>query len=205
MIIGLTGGIGSGKSSAALIFERLGIGCVDADRVAREVVEPGEPALAAILDHFGAGILTTDGHLNRAALRDRIFQDDEQRLWLEALLHPAIRQRMQQQLAAFQSPYALLVAPLLFENDLDQGCDESVLIDVSEDIQIRRVIERDGGSEAQARAIIDRQMSRADKRARADHIIDNSGTLAELEAAVVALHHSFMAKLPTQSPPGPTS
>ena len=127
MIIGLTGGIGSGKSAATAIFERLGIGCVDADQVAREVVEPGEPALAAIVEHFGADLLTAEGGLNRALLRERIFKNEQQRLWLEALLHPLIRERMAEQLAAQTSPYAILVAPLLFENDLDKGCEASIL------------------------------------------------------------------------------
>lgn len=194
MIIGLTGGIGSGKSAATAIFQRLGIGCVDADQVAREIVAPGEPALAAIVEHFGAGLLTADGELHRSALRNRIFKDEQQRLWLEALLHPLIRERMKQQLAAQTSPYAILVAPLLFENDLDSGCDASILIDVPEDLQLRRVMARDGGDETQAKAIIARQMSRTEKRQRADYIVDNSGSLAELENALVALHQDFMAK-----------
>lgn len=194
MIIGLTGGIGSGKSAATAIFQRLGIGCVDADQVAREIVVPGEPALAAIVEHLGARLLTADGQLNRSALRNRIFKDEQQRLWLEALLHPLIRERMKQQLAAQTSPYAILVAPLLFENNLDSGCDASILIDVPEDLQLRRVMARDGGDETQAKAIIARQMSRTEKRQRADYIVDNSGSLAELENALVALHQDFMAK-----------
>jgi len=199
MILGLTGGIGSGKSAATAIFERLGIGCVDADQVAREVVAPGEPALAAITEHFGADLLTEDGSLNRAVLRERIFKHEQDRLWLEALLHPLIRERMTEQLSAQTSPYALLVAPLLFENDLDKGCAASILIDVPEDVQLRRVIARDGGDEAQAKAIIARQMSRIEKRRRADYVVDNSGSLAELENQIVALHQQIMAKGPTQS------
>lgn len=198
MIIGLTGGIGSGKSAATAVFERLGIGCVDADQVAREVVEPGEPALAAIAAHFGPQLLTAAGRLDRNALRERIFQNKEERLWLEALLHPLIRDRMARQLAAQTSPYAVLVAPLLFENDLDRGCAASILIDVPEALQLRRVLVRDGGNQAQAQAIIDRQMSREDKRQRATYIIDNSGTLAELDDALVALHRQIMAKGATQ-------
>lgn len=199
MIIGLTGGIGSGKSAATAIFERLGIGCVDADQVAREVVAPGAPALASITEHFGAHLLTEDGQLNRAVLREHIFKNEQDRLWLEALLHPLIRERMTEQLSAQTSPYALLVAPLLFENDLDEGCTASILIDVPEDIQLRRVIARDGGDEVQAKAIIARQMSRTEKRSRADYIIDNSGSLAELENEIVALHQQIMAKPATPS------
>lgn len=199
MIIGVTGGIGSGKSAATEIFQRLGIGCVDADQVAREVVAPGEPALASIADYFGADLLTSDGHLNRAALRQRIFNNEQERLWLEALLHPLINKRMKQQLATQSSPYTILVAPLLFENDLDRDCDASVLIDVPEDLQLQRVMARDGGTKTQAKAIIARQMSLTEKRQRADYIIDNSGSLAELENAIVALHQDFMAKRATQT------
>lgn len=195
MIVGLTGGIGSGKSAASAVFQRLGIGCVDADEVARQVVEPGEPALAAIAKHFGPSVLTADGQLNRAALRQRIFSDDTERRWLEALLHPLIRDRMNDQLAEQSSDYALLIAPLLFENGLDERCDTTVLVDIPESLQVQRVMARDSVDSDQARAIIERQMSRADKRARAAHILDNSGSLAELEAAVVALHQRFMAKL----------
>jgi len=199
MIIGLTGGIGSGKSAATAIFERLDIGCVDADQVARMVVEPGEPALASIVEHFGTDLLTANGQLNRTILRDRIFKNGEDRLWLEALLHPLIRKRMAEQLAAQTSPYALLVAPLLFENDLDKGCEASILIDAPEDVQLQRVLARDGGDEDQAKAIIARQMSRTEKRNRADYVIDNNGSLAELESAIVALHQQIMAKPPTLS------
>lgn len=194
MIVGLTGGIGSGKSAAMRVFESLGIGCVDADRVAREVVKPGRQALEDIKRHFGADVLTPEGELDRGRLRQRIFASKADKQWLESLLHPLIRREMQRQLDAQTSPYRVLVAPLLFENDLDRRCDAAVLIDVPEDIQVERVIARDGATAEQARSIIRQQMSRADKRARATHIVSNTGTLADLEKALLALHHEFMAK-----------
>lgn len=194
MIVGLTGGIGSGKSAAMNVFESLGIGCVDADVVARQVVEPGQPALKAISGYFGKDVLTSDGQLDRPALRTRIFQSPDDKKWLEALLHPLIREEMQRQLRAQQSPYSILVAPLLFENELDKGCDATVLIDAPESVQIERVLARDGGSEEQARAIIRSQMSREEKKELADYVIPNTGTLAELRKQLVALHEQFMAQ-----------
>ena len=194
MIVGLTGGIGSGKSAAMAVFEKLGIGCVDADVVAREVVEPGQPTLASIVAHFGEDVLTEDGLLDRAALRHRIFSDPDEKLWLEGLLHPLIRTEMQRQLAAQSSPYSVLVAPLLFENNLDRECDTSVLIDVPESVQVERVVARDGGSKEQAWAIIRQQMPRKEKLKRADHVVSNTGSLAELESQLVALHERFVAQ-----------
>lgn len=194
MIVGLTGGIGSGKSAAMAVFEKLGIGCVDADVVAREVVEPGQPALSAIAKRFGDAVLTEDGRLDRSALRRRIFSDSDEKRWLEALLHPLIRSEMQRQLTAQSSPYSVLVAPLLFENNLDRECDTSVLIDVPESVQVERVVARDGGSEEQARAIIRQQMPREEKLKRADHVVSNTGSLDDLEAQLVALHERFVAQ-----------
>lgn len=194
MIVGLTGGIGSGKTAAMRIFEGFGIGCVDADVVAREVVEPGTPALQALAERFGREILTADGRLDRASLRQRIFSSEEDKRWLEGLLHPLIREEMQRQLQSISSPYRVLVAPLLFENDLDRQCDTSVLIDVPEDIQIERVVDRDGVDRVQAAAIIRQQMSRTEKLKRADHIVSNTGSLKDLEKQLLALHKEFMAQ-----------
>ena len=194
MIVGLTGGIGSGKSAATRVFESLGVGCVDADVVAREVVEPGQPVLDAIKRRFGEEVLTAEGHLNRPALRNRIFSTPQDKEWLEALLHPLIRERMLHQLHSQVSPYAVLIAPLLFENGLENYCDTTVLIDLPEELQIERVLARDGGSQEQARAIIRSQMAREDKQKRADYVIPNTGTLAELRERLLALHDQFMAQ-----------
>jgi len=196
MIVGLTGGIGSGKSAASRAFESLGIGCVDADLVAREVVAADSAALNSIADRFGPGILTAEGQLNRALLRERIFTSATDKTWLETLLHPLIREKMLGQLARQPSPYSVLIAPLLFENDLDALCDETVLIDVPEPVQRERVMERDGATREQVQRIIDSQMSRAEKQSRATHCIDNTGTLEALEAEVLALHHHFVAQQP---------
>lgn len=194
MIIGLTGGIGSGKSAASRVFESLGIGCVDADVVARDVVAKGSPALSAIAERFGSAILTPEGQLNRALLRERIFTSADDKTWLEALLHPLIREQMLTQLKQQPPPYSVLVAPLLFENGLEVLCDETVLIDVPESVQRQRVTQRDSVDEDQVQRIINSQMSRADKQARATHCIENSGTLAQLERAILALHRHFVAK-----------
>lgn len=194
MIVGLTGGIGSGKSAASRVFESLGIGCVDADVVARDVVAPGEPALNAIAERFGADILTPQGELNRGSLRERIFTSAEDKTWLEALLHPLIREQILTQLTEQPPPYSVLVAPLLFENGLESLCDETVLIDVPASVQRQRVTQRDSVDDSQVQRIIDSQMSRAEKQARATHCIDNTGTLAQLESAVLALHRNFVAK-----------
>lgn len=194
MIVGLTGGIGSGKSAASRVFESLGVGCVDADVVAREVVAKGSPALDAITERFGSELLTPEGQLNRALLRERIFTSAADKTWLESLLHPLIREQMLAQLKQQPPPYSVLVAPLLFENNLDALCDETVLIDVPESVQRQRVTQRDSVDEGQVQRIIDSQMSRADKQARATHCVENTGTLAQLETAILALHRHFVAK-----------
>ena len=196
MIVGLTGGIGSGKSAASRVFESFGIGCVDADVVARDVVAKGTPALKAIAERFGPTILTPEGQLNRTLLRERIFTSAEDKTWLESLLHPLIRAQMLTQLEEQPPPYSVLVAPLLFENNLDTLCDETVLIDVPESVQRQRVTQRDSVNENQVQRIIDSQMSRSDKQARATHCVDNTGTLAQLESAILALHRHFVAKSP---------
>lgn len=196
MIVGLTGGIGSGKSAASRVFESLGIGCVDADVVAREVVAKGSPALDAIAERFGSDILTPEGELNRALLRERIFTSAADKTWLESLLHPLIREQMLTQLKQQPPPYSVLVAPLLFENGLEVLCDETVLIDVPESVQRQRVTQRDSVNADQVQRIIDSQMSRADKQARATHCVENTGTLAQLESAIIALHRHFVAKSP---------
>ncbi len=196
MIVGLTGGIGSGKSAASRVFESLGIGCVDADVVAREVVARGTPALAAIEERFGASLLTAEGQLNRAVLRERIFTSAADKTWLESLLHPLIREQMLAKLKQQPPPYAILVAPLLFENGLEALCDETVLIDVPESVQRQRVTQRDSVDEHQVQRIIDSQMSRADKQAKATHCIENTGSLEQLETDVLALHRHFVAKSP---------
>lgn len=192
LLIGLTGGIGSGKSTVAELFRQLGAGYVDADVVAREVVAPGTPALAAIAAHFGSSLLLADGSLDRNALRQRIFADSAAKTWLEQLLHPAIRQQLFSQLQALTTPYALLVAPLLLENHLDQFCDRICVVDVAEQIQLTRTMARDQNNAEQVKAIMAAQLGRQQKLARADDIIDNNGSLAQLTEQITHLHKKYL-------------
>lgn len=192
LLIGLTGGIGSGKSTAARLFQERGIGCVDADDVARQVVAPGMPALAAIAGHFGPQVIDHCGQLDRSALRQRIFADPAAKQWLEQLLHPAIRQQLFQQLPLLAGPYNILVAPLLLENKLHQYTDRVLLIDVAESTQLQRTQARDQASEAQVKAIIASQFSRQQKRDLADDIVDNNGTLPQLIAQIQQLHEKYL-------------
>ena len=194
MIIGVTGGIASGKSTVALAFAALGIPWVDADDVAREVVEPGEPALAEIVARFGEQVLHSDGRLNRRALREIVFAEPAERRWLEGVTHPRIRQRLIAHLERMQTedaPYVLLVSPLLFESGQSQLVDRCLVVDVPESLQIARTAARDEVGEAQARAIIAAQMSRSERLARADDIIDNSRGEAELIAQVAELDRRY--------------
>ncbi|WP_445428464.1 dephospho-CoA kinase [Alishewanella sp. HL-SH05] len=193
LLIGLTGGIGSGKSTVAEHFKALGAHYVDADIVAREVVMPGSPCLAAIVQHFGPGILLADGQLDRSALRQTIFADSAAKRWLEHLLHPAIRSELLSQLAASTTPYTLLVAPLLLENGLDKLVSRVLVVDVSEQTQLARTTTRDNNSENQVRAIMAAQIDRAARLAAADDVIDNNGTAAELLPQISRLHQAYLA------------
>lgn len=192
LLIGLTGGIGSGKSTVAAYFEKLGANYVDADIVAREVVAPGTASLAAIKTKFGESILEADGQLNRAALRQLIFQDISAKHWLEALLHPAIRQQMLQQLTNSETPYTLLVAPLLLENGLNKLVQRVLVIDVTEDTQLLRATQRDNNSTEQIKAIMAAQYSREQRLALADDVIDNNGTNEQLLQQVTLLHQKYL-------------
>ncbi|WP_421418883.1 dephospho-CoA kinase [Pseudoalteromonas lipolytica] len=191
-ILGLTGGIGSGKSAVSAMFEKLGITVVDADIVAREVVEPGSVGLKKIVEHFGKTILTSKGVLDRAKLRGIIFDNETEKAWLNALLHPLIRESMLKQLQQATSDYVILVAPLLFENGLEKLCNHTLLIDVPVTTQITRTSARDNVSEAQAKKIIASQMSRADKQLRADDILDNDRALSEVAIDVKKLHQEYL-------------
>ncbi len=193
-IVGLTGGIGSGKSTVARLFGELGVHWVDADDVAREVVEPGAPALAGIAEHFGEGILTSEGALDRAQLRGIVFQEPEERVWLESLLHPIIREELIRQLNPenYQLPYVLLVSPLLLETDQHELVDRVVIIDVPKDVQIERTMARDTNSREQVERIIAAQMSREERLARADEVIDNDRPLDDVTRQVRELHERLL-------------
>lgn len=192
-IVGLTGGIGSGKSAVAARFRARGILVVDADQAARAVVEPGTPALAAIAEHFGAGVIQADGTLDRAALRRLVFDDAAERRWLEQLLHPRIGEWLRARLAEAPGPYAILESPLLFEGTQHRMVQRSLLVDVPEEVQVARAAARDGNSPEQIRAIMAAQLSREERRARADDCIDNSGPPEALDAQVEALHRRYVA------------
>ena len=192
-VVGLTGGIGSGKTAVSSRFEALGIAVVDADQASRTVVQPGQPALAAIAEHFGKGILAADGALDRAQLRQRIFADPAERDWLEKLLHPRIAIEIFSGLQAATTPYVLLVSPLLLEARQDTLANRVLVVDVDESTQLARTMTRDANSEQQVRAIMAAQIGRDARLARADDLIRNEGSLADLHAQVDALHAHYLA------------
>jgi len=191
-VLGLTGGIGSGKSAASQWFEAQGITIVDADVVAREVVAIGQPALAQIQQVFGDWVLLEDGSLNRRALREYIFQSPEARKTLESITHPAIRTSIIQQLHAAQSPYAILVSPLLFETNQHELTQHTLLIDATIELQIERASQRDGQNIEQIRNIIAAQMSREQKQTMADDIVLNDGHLDHLYTHLRPLHQKYL-------------
>ncbi|HHQ4675670.1 TPA: dephospho-CoA kinase [Aeromonas veronii] len=193
-VVAITGGIGSGKTTIANQFAALGIEVVDADVIAREVVESGTPALAAIADHFGPDVIDPSGQLDRRALRDRVFSDPQAKGWLNALLHPLIRSEMLRQCAAASSPYCLLVVPLLVENKLTGLANRVLVVDVDEATQIERTCRRDGVSAEHARAIIAAQASRSERLAAADDVIENhNGSEMAIKTRILALHETYLA------------
>lgn len=192
LVVGITGGIGSGKTAVTDRFARLGITIVDADLAARLVVEPGRPALEAIANHFGADILLQNGKLDRATLRQRVFADNEERRWLEQLTHPLIGEEIFRQLQESGSAYTILSSPLLLETSQGELCDLTAVVDVPEQVQLQRTMNRDGNDEDQVRRIMAAQLSRQERLSRADHVIDNSGDVAELDPQVANLHEMFL-------------
>lgn len=193
LIIGLTGGIGSGKTTVANIFGKLGVDIIDADIIAREVVAIGSPALKSIEQHFGKDFLLEDGQLNRKLLRARIFSDADAKQWLNSLLHPLIRHSIISQTDSAKSPYCLLVAPLLIENQLLKLVNRVLVIDVTEQTQIDRTTLRDSNSEKQVKAVMASQISRTERLAAADDVIDNNdSTLDEIESLVSKLDKKYL-------------
>lgn len=195
-IVGLTGGIGSGKTTIANLFANLGVPLVDADVVAREVVEKDSPLLSKIVEHFGPQILTKQGELNRAALREIVFHHDEEKQWLNNLLHPAIRERMKQQLSEQTAPYTLFVVPLLIENKLTALCDRILVVDVSPQTQLARSAQRDNNNFEQIQRIINSQVSQQERLKWADDVINNDADLAQnlphLQKKVLELHQFYL-------------
>jgi len=192
VIIGLTGGIGSGKSTVSKLFSELGIEIVDADVVARQVVEQGQPALQEIAQHFGSHILI-EGQLNRALLRELIFKNAAEKKWLNELLHPLIRKEIIKQLEQADGHYVILEAPLLFENKLDIMTDYNLVIDLAEELQIERASQRDGLSEEGIKAVVSSQISRPLRLQKANYCIDNSElSIEQLQKLVIELDAQFM-------------
>lgn len=194
-VVGLTGGIGSGKSTVARLFGALGVHWVDADDVAREVVEPGTPALKRIAEHFGQEILLPDGGLDRAALRRIVFDAPKERTWLESLLHPVIREELMRQLHPdnYALPYVLLVSPLLLETDQHELVEKIVVVDVPVEVQIERTMARDTNDREQVERIIAAQMPREQRLQKADDVVDNNRAMIDVERQVEQLHQTFLA------------
>ena len=192
-VVGLTGGIASGKTTVANHFQsQFGIEIVDADVVAREVVEPGSEGLKAIEERWGSGILLHDGTLNRAKLREVIFANEEEKAWINGLLHPMIREKMQADIAKVTSPYGLLVIPLMVENNLQSLADRVLVVDVDKQTQMRRTVERDGVPLEQVESILAAQASRTQRLAIADDVIKNNATNQELLPQITELHQKYL-------------
>ncbi len=191
-VVGLTGGIGSGKTTVANLFAKLGVDLVDADVISREVVAKGSQGLAKIVEHFGEQILLSNGELDRAKLREKIFSQPTEREWLNGTIHPLVRQEMLNQLQNCHSNYTILIVPLLFENGLDSLVNRTLVVDISPEMQIRRTTERDGVSAQQVQSIIDSQTSREEKLAKADDVISNHGSLSALQSKVARLHDKYL-------------
>ncbi|MCV3263608.1 dephospho-CoA kinase [Vibrio harveyi] len=193
-VISLTGGIASGKTTVANLFkQQFKIDIVDADIVAREVVEPGTPGLNAIMEHFGTDIVRDDQTLDRAKLREKIFSNPEEKAWVNGLLHPMIREKMIEDLEQVTSDYALLVVPLLVENKLDSLCERVLVVDVEPQTQISRTVKRDNVSEEQAKAILASQASREQRLALADDVVKNNPDDPDLLLQITDLHEKYLA------------
>ena len=190
--VGLTGGIGSGKSTACKIFIELGVPVIDSDAIARDLVQPGTQTIKQITVLFGDEVLQQDGHLNRGLIRELVFNDKGKREQLESLLHPLIRQQMQQRIETLNTPYVILAIPLLLEKHWQHQLDRVLVVDCSEEQQLDRAGKRDGGSPQIIARIIASQISRAERLAAADDVLDNSGSDEALRKQIEALHQRYL-------------
>lgn len=191
--VGLSGGIGSGKSTVADLFARHHVPVIDTDRIARDIVRPGEPALDQIVREFGKDVLDAGGNLDRARLRTRVFNDTDARLRLEAILHPRIRATVLSELSSLQAPYCLIVVPLLIETGFRELMDRVLVVDADEARQVERTTARDGVSVEAAHKILAAQAKREERLAQADDVIINNGTLEQLAREVERLHAQYLA------------
>jgi dephospho-CoA kinase len=192
LVVALTGGIGSGKSTVAEHFSALGVPVIDADAISHELTAPGSPGVAAIADAFGPSVLGPNGSLDRGALREIVFSTPPARARLEAILHPRIRERMLERLSAVDAPYAILVIPLLFETGQADLADRILVVDLPEGEQIRRVRSRSGLKAAEIRRILSAQATRSLRLEHADDVIDNRGDRAALSAQIEDLHRRYL-------------
>lgn len=193
-VVGLTGGIGSGKSAVTALFEKHDIDIIDADEVARDVVAIGSEGLAQISAYFGSDILLESGALDRAALRERVFNNENEKAWLNGLLHPLIRTRMLDLINESLSPYCILSVPLLVENKLTSMCQCVVVVDCPEQMQLQRATQRDGNNEQTIKNIMASQASREERLAVADYVLDNSTTIGNLASQINTLHEKLLAR-----------
>jgi dephospho-CoA kinase len=192
LVVGLTGGIGSGKSTVSAIFESLGVPVIDADQLAHRLVEPGQPALDEIRNAFGETCITPDGQLDRAFIRQRVFSNSKEKHKLEAILHPKIRNRILTWISTQNSPYCLVVIPLLLESGQSDLVDRILVVDTTENEQLKRVAARDRLTHNVILAIMNTQTDRETRLAGADDIIENSGDITSLESQVKALHSTYL-------------
>ena len=199
LIVGLTGGIASGKSLVADLFAKRGVTVVDTDIVAREVVEPGSPALEEIRASFGDAVIAADGTLDRAAMREIVFNDDQMRRQLESILHPRIREASFRQVAESSGPYVIVVVPLLYESPMKDGVDRILVVDCSEETQIERLMARDDETREQACRILATQASRDERLSIADDVLQNDGDIESVRDAVDALHERYLERASRQS------
>jgi len=192
--VGLTGGIGSGKSTAATLLARLGVPVIDADEIAREVVEPDQPVFAEVVEAFGREVLDARGRIDRSRLRGVIFRDPRARRRLEAIVHPAVRETLLRRARECEAPYCILAIPLLVETGAREIVDRVLVVDAPERVQVERVARRDGIERAEIERILRAQASRAERLAQADDVLDNGGDRGALEAAVARLHESYLRR-----------
>jgi len=192
LIVGLTGGIGSGKSTISHEFSHLGVPILDTDQIARDVVAIGQPALHELTEHFGPTILNSDGSLNRSTLRKIIFREPQQKRFVEELLHPLILEQTMQQVENIDSAYVIVEIPLLIEANWQPFVDQILVVDLPEDLQIERLLSRKELSRSDIQQIINSQLPRMKKREYADQLIDNSKTSSELTQRVFELHQQYL-------------
>jgi dephospho-CoA kinase len=190
--VGLTGGIGSGKSTAAALFAGHGVPVIDADEIARQLVTPGQPAYEQVIRTFGSGIVATNGRLDRDRLRRIVFADPEQRKRLEAILHPLVRREIQRETRRLQAPYCIIVIPLLIEANQRDLVDRVLVIDCDEELQLQRIAGRSQLTEDEIREIVSAQLSRTERLRHADDVILNNTDLGELRANVEARHQRYL-------------